>query len=178
MTISASLNLYSPPAKSQSGNIGLPYLPAGSWIIDETVEAIHHAAAEIVRSDDRFAAHREVMDDAARMAQHDRLRRKFFLPVRSIDHYLERIESAGFRVLEVTHLPIQAHVDQWFDFLSAYHEGVLGWVGGSRRVEGVDPSAEAVEVRLTLIQEAMVRVFHGESGFRALWTYINAVCQP
>ena len=38
----------------QSGNIRNPDAPAGSWIIDETVEALHEVAVEIVRSDPRF----------------------------------------------------------------------------------------------------------------------------
>ncbi len=158
----------------QSGNVGMPYTPAGAWIIDETVDAIHAAAMEIVREDDTLAAHRAVLDDAARMRKHDAIREKFFLPVRPIDHYLERIEAAGFAVREVTHLPIEAHVDQWYEFLSAYHEGVLGWVGGSRRVEGEEPDEAAVATRLALIARSMERVFEGRSSFQALWTYITA----
>ena len=158
----------------QSGNIGMPYTPAGAWIIDETVDAIHQAAMEIVREDDTLADLRPLLDDEERMQGHERLRKKFFLPVRPIDHYLERIERADFTVREVTHLPIEAHVDQWYEFLSAYHEGVLGWVGGSRRVEGTDPSAESVERRLALIRRAMGRIFGGRGSFQALWTYITA----
>ena len=30
----------------------------------------------------------------------------------------------------------------WYEFLAAYHEGVLGWAGGSRRVDGADPTDE------------------------------------
>jgi SAM-dependent methyltransferase len=158
----------------QSGNIGLPYLPAGSWIIDETVEAIHQAARDIVNEDDAYAAYRSGEADAQRMERYDTLRRKFFLPVRPIEHYLERLEGAGFQVLEVTHLPIEAHVDQWYEFLATYHEGVLGWVGGSARLEGAEPGEEAVTHRLQLIRSAMDRIFHGKDSFQALWTYINA----
>ena len=158
----------------QSGNIGLPQMPAGAWIIDETVEAIHRAALEVVRREDRFAAYRDQTHDAERMASYDKLRRKFFLPVRPIDHYLSRLESAGLRILDVTHLPIEAHVDQWYEFLSAYHEGVLGWVGGSARVEGSEPSPEAVEDRHELIRKGMEAIFDGRPSFQAVWTYINA----
>ena len=158
----------------QSGNIGLPQMPEGAWIIDETVEAIHRAAVEIVRREDRFAAYRGPRNDAERMARYDKLRRKFFLPVRTIDHYLSRLEGAGFRILDVSHLPIEAHVDQWYEFLSAYHEGVLGWVGGSARVEGCEPSPQAVEDRHELIREGMEAIFEGRQSFQAVWTYVNA----
>ncbi len=158
----------------QSGNIGLPYLPAGSWIIDETVDAIHKAALEIVAKEDRYHAYRAGSTDAVRMDRYDKLRRKFFLPVRPIEYYLQRLENSGFRVLEVTHLPIEAHVDQWYEFLATYHEGVLGWVGGSARIEGSGPDQQALTHRLQLIREAMEKIFHGKESFQALWTYINA----
>lgn len=158
----------------QSGNIGLPYMPTGSWIIDETVDAIHRAAIEIVREEDDYASYRDAVDDTDRMASYDALRRKFFLPVRPIDHYLERMEAAGLTIAEVTHLPIEAHVDQWYEFLSAYHEGVLGWVGGSPRIEETPPSDAAIADRLSLIRVAMGRVFGGRPSFRAMWTYVTA----
>jgi SAM-dependent methyltransferase len=158
----------------QSGNIGLSYMPVGSWIIDETVDAIHHAALELVHEDPEYAEYREGADDADRMARYDGLRRKVFPPVRPLDDYLAALERAGFRILEVAHLPIEAHVDQWYEFLSAYHEGVLGWVGGSARIEDEDPSVRAVEDRLALLRQSMQHVFEGRSSFQALWTYVNA----
>ncbi len=157
----------------QSGNIGLPYMPAGSWIIDETVEAIHRRAMEIVASEKRWSGYRAPLGNAGRMEPYDVQRRKFFLPVRPIEHYLSRLEEAGFRILEVTHLPIEAHVDQWYEFLSAYHDGVLGWVGGSKRIEGSSPTPEAVEDRLQILRDALDAVF-ASGSFRAIWTYINA----
>ena len=48
----------------QSGNIGVADLPPGTWIIDETVEAINAAAAELVRTDERYAPYREGLEDA------------------------------------------------------------------------------------------------------------------
>ncbi len=160
----------------QSGNIGLSDIPAGSWIIDETVEAIHREAKQIVRTDSDLAAYREVLDDATRMAAHDAVRRKFFLPVRPLEHYLSELDAAGLRTLETVQVPIEAHVDQWYEFLSAYHEGVLGWVGGSRRVEKQEPSETALGHRLELIGRAMERIFEGRQSFQAIWTYITAQC--
>ena len=158
----------------QSGNIGMPYTPAGAWIIDDTVGAIHRAAVDIVEEYDSLASYRGVLADGERMRAHDTVRQKFFLPIRPIDHYLEQIENSGFVVREVTHLPIEAHVDQWYEFLSAYHEGVLGWFGGSRRVEGTDPDEAVVRQRLDLMRRSLGRVFGGRDSFRALWTYITA----
>ena len=157
----------------QSGNIGVPELPAGSWIIDETVEAINAAAAELVRTDERYGPYREGLEDPARRAAYDELRRKFFLPVRPLAHYVSALEEAGFRVERVEHVPIAADTVEWTDFLSAYHEGVLGWVGGSERIEGVPAAEEDVADRLRLLRESVDRVFGG-SSFEAIWTYIEA----
>jgi SAM-dependent methyltransferase len=157
----------------QSGNIGVPNLPDGSWIIDETVEAINDAAAELVRSDDRYEAYRGGLDDDARRTAYGELRRKFFLPVRPLAHYLDALEAAGFRVDRVEHRTIAADTAEWTAFLSAYHEGVLGWVGGAERIEGVPPTEAAVSDRLRLLRESVDSVFAAGS-FDAVWTYIEA----
>jgi SAM-dependent methyltransferase len=158
----------------QSGNIGVPGLPEDTWIIDETVEAIQAAVVELVRTSDEWNEYRAVLDDPARMAAYDELRRKFFLPVRPLGYYVEALEAAGFTVEDVEHRPVGAHVDQWYEFLATYHEGVLGWVGGSERVKGSPPSEHAVEDRLRVLRAAMDVVFGGSPSFRASWTYITA----
>jgi SAM-dependent methyltransferase len=153
----------------QSGNIRNPAAREGEWIIDETVEAIHRAAMEIVREDDRWAAYRGVSN----MAAYDDLRAKYFLPVRPLDHYLDALRAAGFRIEEVKNRTIQANVGEWYDFLAVYHEGVLGWVGGAEKIEGRLPSEEAVRDRLALIRTAMDRIFLGRDRFDCCWTYIT-----
>jgi hypothetical protein len=52
---------------------------------------------------------------------------------------------------------------------------VLGWVGGSAKVEGGAASAEAVRDRLALIRAAMETLFGGRPSFQCCWTYINGV---
>jgi SAM-dependent methyltransferase len=158
----------------QSGNIGVAELPPGTWIIDETIEAINAAAAELVRTDERYAQYRNGLEDPARRAAYDDLRGKFFLPVRPLQHYLSALEDAHFRIEQVEHVSIVADTAEWTQFLSAYHEGVLGWVGGSERIEGEPPTDEALADRLMLMRESVERVFDGES-FEAVWTYIEAL---
>ena len=157
----------------QSGNIGVADLAEGAWIIDETVDSIDAASAEIVRDDDRYAAYRPALEDAERRERYAELRRKFFLPVRPLEHYLSAFERAGFRVLDVEHRIIDAERQHWIDFLSVYHEGVLGWVGGSERIEDVPPSAAAVTDRLELLRLAVDEVFAAPT-FDAVWTYVDA----
>ena len=162
----------------QSGNIGNPDKEEAHWIIDETVEAIHRAALAIVEDDDRYAAYRHRLTDRERMTAYGRLRTKFFLPVRPLAYYADALEGAGLRVTDVSYVPYEAAVSDWYEFLSAYHEGVLGWVGGSSRIEGQPPSDKAVSDRLLLIRDAMESIFGGQDSFVAGWTYIRAQSRP
>ena len=115
------------------------------------------------------------VDDEARMRAHLAYRDRVFLPVRPLDYYVRELEAAGFGIESVTARTIDASVDDWFEFLSAYHEGVLGWVGGSVKLDGRAPTEDAVRDRLALIRHAMATLFGGRPDFRCCWTYINCV---
>ena len=157
----------------QSGNIRNPAAKPTEWVLDETVWAIHEVAVGLVRNDARYAAYRSALDDDARMQAYLAYRDRVFLPVRPLDYYVACLNDAGFVVDDVTARDIEARVDDWFEFLSAYHDAVLGWVGGSAKVEGVEASAEDVRARLALIRHAMDTLFGGRPSFRCCWTYIN-----
>ncbi len=159
----------------QSGNIRNPQARPSDWILDETVWAIHEIATGLVRNDPRYAAYRPLLDDEARMQAHVAWRDRVFLPVRPLAYYLQSLEGAGFAVESVTARTIEASVDHWFEFLSAYHEAVLGWVGGSVKVDGRAPTDDSVRDRLALIRHAMATLFGGRPDFRCCWTYINGV---
>ena len=159
----------------QSGNIRNPQAGPREWILDETVWAIHEVAMGLVRNDPRYAAYRPALDDETRLAAHVAYRDRVFLPVRPLDYYLRSLEGAGFRIEEVSARTIEARVEDWFQFLGAYHEAVLGWVGGSAKVDGRAAGEEAVRDRLALIRHAMDTLFGGRSAFQCCWTYINAV---
>ena len=158
----------------QSGNIRNPEAKPAEWVLDETVWAIHEVAIGLVRNDARYAAYRVVADDDERMRAYLAYRDRVFLPVRPLDYYLRCLEDAGFTVDDVAARGIEARVDDWFEFLSAYHDAVLGWVGGSSKVEGVEPTPGAVQDRLALIRHAMETLFGGRPAFSCCWTYINA----
>lgn len=160
---------------AQSGNIRNPQARPTEWILDETVWAIHELATGLVRNDPRYAAYRALLDDEARMRAHVAYRDRVFLAVRPLEYYVDGLERAGFTVEDVQARTIEARVDDWFEFLGAYHEAVLGWVGGSAKVDGVGASETAVRDRLALIRHAMDTLFGGRPAFRCCWTYINAV---
>jgi SAM-dependent methyltransferase len=160
----------------QSGNIRNPEMPDDEWIIDETVDVIHERAMEIVREDDRYARYRDALGDAGHMSAHDDLRKKYFLPVRPLEHYLDVFRAEGFEVTSVRRRRIPARVEEWYEFLSVYHEGVLGWVGGAEKVTGAEAAVDVIQDRLDLMRRAMDRVFHDAFEFGASWSYIT--CEP
>lgn len=159
----------------QSGNIRNPAMPSDEWIIDETVEVIHRRALEIVKHDDAFAAYRSRLQDSEFMDAHDELRNKYFLPVRTLEYYTGVLEAEGFEIESVERRSIPARVDQWYEFLSVYHEGVVGWLGGAEKIVGQAPDEVVVQDRLRLMRRAMEEIFEGAQEFRASWTYITAI---
>jgi hypothetical protein len=107
------------------------------------------------------------------MAQHGKLRSKVFVPVRPLDLYVGAFEEAGFSVLHVFDETIAASVDEWYQLLSTYHDGVLSWVGGSQKVEGSAPSEAAVRDRLFLIRYSLDKLFPGQASFPCTWSYLT-----
>jgi len=160
----------------QSGNIKNPELPDDEWIIDETVEVIHRRAMDIVQTHESFRQYRSALDDAEYMSAHDTLRRKYFLPVRPLEFYLDSLRAEGFEITAVQHRRIPARVSEWLDFLSVYHEGVLGWVGGAEKIVGASASEEVIGDRLKIMRLAIDQVFNDAFDFGASWTYIT--CEP
>ena len=103
-------------------------------------------------------------------------RDRVFLPVRPLDYYLALPGAAGFIVEAVTERTIEAGVDDWFEFLSAYHDAVLGWVGGSAKVDGAAPSrgSGGRPARPDPPRDGHA-VRRSRPSFRCCWTYINCV---
>ncbi|HTY55742.1 MAG TPA: class I SAM-dependent methyltransferase [Candidatus Binataceae bacterium] len=158
-----------------SGNIRNPRAKPNQWILDETVWVVNDLAEGIVRTDPRYAAYRPILDDGPRMEAHVAFRNRVFVEPRRLDFYLNTLRGAGFQIESVAERNIRARVDEWCEFLCAYHDAVLGWVGGNEKVDGRKPTAEAVEERVALIRRAIDTLFAGRTEFDACWTYITCV---
>jgi ubiquinone/menaquinone biosynthesis C-methylase UbiE len=157
-----------------SGNIRSPRAAENEWIIDETVYVVHEVAAGLVRTDTRWAAFRDVLNDSERMRAYLDWRDRVFLAPRPLDHYLDALRGAGFAIDDVTERTIEASVEEWYEFLAAYADAVLGWVGGSQKVDGAPAAPEAAAARLELLRESLNTIFGGRPSFRCCWTYISA----
>jgi hypothetical protein len=156
-----------------SGNIRNPRARRSEWILDETVWVVGDLAEGLVRSDPSYAAYRGDLDDAERMTAHAEFRDKVFRHPRPLDDYLETFELAGLKVESVREASIEARVGEWYELLATYSDAVLGWVGGTDKVDGAPPTEQAIADRLRLIRHAMDVLFHGRPTFQACWTYIT-----
>ncbi|HVF79025.1 MAG TPA: class I SAM-dependent methyltransferase [Solirubrobacteraceae bacterium] len=157
-----------------SGNLRNPSAKPGEWILDETVWVINDLAESLVRSDPEYARYRDALDDTERMKAHHAHRDRVFLQPRPLEYYTGALERNGLTVVDVSQATIVANVSEWFELMIAYHEAVLGWVGGTKRIEGEEPSEEAVRDRLRIMRHAMDTIFGTRDTFKACWTYITA----
>jgi SAM-dependent methyltransferase len=156
-----------------SGNLRNPRAAAGEWILDETVWVINDIAEGIVRAEPEYAKYRPVLDNAQRMKAHAEQRDRVFLKPRPLEYYTTALSGAGLTVTDVREKTIVADVHEWFELMTAYHESVLGWVGGTKKLDGQAATPEALEDRLTIMRRAMETIFAGRSTFNACWTYIT-----
>jgi SAM-dependent methyltransferase len=157
-----------------SGNLRNPRAGDNEWIIDETVYVVHEVATGLVRTDPRWEAYRDVLDDGDRMSEYLAWRDRVFLAPRPLDLYLDALRTSGFSIEDVTERTIEAGVDDWYEFLAAYADAVIGWVGGSLKVDGAPAAEEAAADRLALLHESLNTIFGGRPTFRCCWTYITA----
>ena len=123
-----------------SGNIRNPRARRNEWILDETVWVVGEIAEGLVRTDPAYAAYLPALDDTERMAAHAAFRDKVFLHPRPLDFYLETLELAGLKVESVREASIEARVGEWYEFLTTYSDAVLGWVGGTEKIDGATGS--------------------------------------
>jgi SAM-dependent methyltransferase len=157
-----------------SGNLRNPSAKPGEWILDETVWVINDLAESLVRSDPQYAQYRPVLDDTKRLEAHHAHRDRVFMHPRPLEHYTDALVRNGLTVTDVSQATIVADVNEWYELMTAYHEAVLGWVGGTKRIEGEEPSDEAVRDRLRIMRHALDTIFGSRDSFKACWTYITA----
>ena len=157
-----------------SGNILDRDAASDEWIIDTTVAVLNEVAERLVREDERYAAHRAVLTDRARMAAYGEYRDQVFLPPRALSRYLESLERTGFAVENASARRIIATVSEWHEFLKTYSDAVLGWIGGTEKVEGRVPGADALRDRDEVLRRSLGELFGGADTFPCRWTFIRA----
>ena len=158
-----------------SGNIYNPLMGADTKLIDQTVNEISKLSFDIVKENPKYFKYIDLMEDFEYINKHNTLKDKYFLPIRPINFYTDELIKNGFKIVEVKTIDVGAKVDEWFDFLKVYHEGVLGWIGGVNKITGVDPKENEVEDRIDIIKIALNKMFNNKNDFKACWNYI--ICE-
>jgi SAM-dependent methyltransferase len=158
-----------------SGNIYNPLMGEETKLIDQTVNEISKLSFNIVKDNPKYVKYIELIDDFDYINKHNTLRDKYFLPIRPINFYTDELIKNGFKIIEVKTIDVDAKVDEWFDFLKVYHEGIIGWIGGSKKITGVDPSGDEVNDRIEIIKLALTEMFNNQNDFKACWNYI--ICE-
>jgi hypothetical protein len=146
-----------------------------SKLIDQTVEEISKISFDIVKSEPKYSKYLYLIDNFEYISNHDELRKKYFLPIRPIDFYTDELVKNGFKITEVKTVNVDAKVDEWFDFLKVYHEGVIGWIGGSKKITGMEPTEQEINDRIEIIKLSLNKMFNNQNNFKACWNYI--ICE-
>ena len=85
-----------------------------------------------------------------------------------------RVEIKGLMLDPSSNIPIVILRDTESQLFLPIWIGVFEANAIALRIEGVEPTAEAVADRLRLLRESMSAVFGAGPGFQALWTYVTA----
>jgi SAM-dependent methyltransferase len=157
----------------QSGNMWNGQAEEGAWIIEDTVEAIHRFAVSEVTNEARYARYRPALEDLTRMAAHQALRHRYFLPPRHVDEYVVGLCSVGLRLERAVARSVEVSTAEWAKALEIYAEGILGWIGGVEKIDGRTATDEDRKARSELIERGLQRYFGNRPLTKASWTYIT-----
>jgi SAM-dependent methyltransferase len=158
-----------------SGNIYNPLMGEETKLIDQTVNEISKLSFDIVKDNPKYFKYVDLINDFDYINKHNVLRDKYFLPIRPINFYTDELIKNGFKIVEVKTIDVDAKVDEWFDFLKVYHEGIIGWIGGSKKITGIEPNEDEINDRVEIIKLALTKMFNNQNDFKACWNYI--ICE-
>ena len=143
-----------------------------SVLIDQTVNDIFKISYQIVENNSKYYKYLSKVNDSHWNKKYVELKDKYFLPIKDIEYYTNKLTEVGFIINEVKTIDINANVDEWYDFLKVYDDGILGWIGGVEKVTGDIPTLEDIQNRLDIMKEALDIIFNGKKNFKASWNYI------
>ncbi len=158
-----------------TGDMSNPSREISGWRLHDTITTVNEIAKDIVRTEPLFQEYRDKVDDNGLMRKYDDLRNRVYPKTRPLEFYLESFSEAGLAPLHFFEKPINIRVEDFIEALVPYHEVVLGWVGGSLKVENVEATEAALRDRLFLIRYCSERLYSGRESFQCFWTYIT--CQ-
>lgn len=156
-----------------SGDIDDVTRPVKGWRLHDTISRVNEIAEDVVRSEPIFEQYCQKLDNSELMSSYAHLRQNVYPPSKPVDEYLESLTGAGFKPLHYFDQYIDISVDEMSDALLPYHDVILGWVGGSQKVEGQQPTDAALRDRLFLMKYAVQKVFGKRDYLQCPWTYVT-----
>lgn len=156
-----------------TGDMSNPRRTISDWRLHDTVATVNKMAYEVVKTEPLFGEYRDKIEDDDLMRAYGNLTDHVYPAVKPIDLYLDALSEAGLKPLHFFEEPVNIGVNDLVDALSPYHEFVLGWVGGSRKIEGTPPTGKAVRDRLFLLRYCAEKLYAGKDHLQCAWTYIT-----
>lgn len=156
-----------------TGDINNPKRKIEDLRLHNTVTTVNEIAENVVRTEPVFEEYRDRLDNRTLMRDYLNLREHVYPPARTIDFYLDSLAQSGIRPIHYFEEPVNITVDDLVDALLPYHDVVLGWIGGSRKVEKTAPSSKAIQDRLFLIKYCADKILGSQNFFQCAWTYIT-----
>lgn len=157
-----------------TGDMSNPNRIGDNWSLHDTVGTVNELAQKMVHEDAAYAEYRNKIHDDATMTAYLSLRNHVYPAVKPIELYLDLLSDAGLRPIYHFERTIDVSMEDLLEALLPYHDVVLGWIGGSRKVEGHPPTDASVRDRMSLIQRCVEKIYANHDSFRCAWTYITA----
>ena len=161
----------------QSGNIIQPNKENGILTIDDSINAVHDIALEIIRTNRAFRKYKKGLDRRIEEQNHQR---KFVFPApRPVKFYLDALKSVGFKNESITRKRIKVKYKDWLNFLKVrrLQAGILPEVGGkdASEIEEKDRDTIITQASLMLFKRLKVKnPLSNARSFTAEWIYVYA----
>ena len=146
-------------------------------MIDDSVNAVHDLAIEIIRDHPRFAGYQSGLEK--RIAEQGQQRRFVFPKPRPVEFYEQTLANSGFKNAVVTYQPIKVNYRDWLNFLRVrrLQAGILPEVGGKDATPQEEQDRDAI---ITLAAKQLFKHLKTKNpqanarSFTAEWTYFYA----
>lgn len=159
----------------QSGNILVENKEKDVLMIDDSINAVHDLAIEIIKRGKKFSKYKRGLDK--RIEEQLSQRRFVFPSPRPLEFYLKILKEEGFKNEKVSHRKIRVSYKDWLSFLRVrrLQAGILPEVGGK------DASDSQEKDRDEIIKRSAKMLFKSlekqnslanKKSFVALWTYL------
>lgn len=146
---------------------------SSSWSLHDAVGTVNDLAKEVIEKEPMFKKYLTKIGDSDILEKYSALRKRVYPSPKSIDLYLKLLSDVGIPAQYHFERTINVSIEDMIDALAPYHDIVLGWVGGSKKVEGYSPTPESVHDRLFLIRYCVEKLYASREYYQFGWKYFT-----